>query len=373
MADPDGWKTVDAAPWAEIVLNDPVTTLFEECIDLSRFREVWTAETHTAETVWPSTAPDADWRRWAGAVGAGFDNRLRLLVGIDPLPRSIPEPPPWHRSHICGLPTGGPHGVFSCTGATDPALLADLDKLTELAVDVLLSPFANVPLDRRHARVYTLDVVETGYLTGQFLLHTPDLILGDTVIAMKAQKKPSCLEVGRQLADLVLQDRYDRYKVANAAAYLARQARLVELPVLELFSDTNSLADLEVLRERYREARGRREQSWLVDRVGLEPAQAVVEFFAVVSGQVDLTIDREGPPGTRLTGSSDSVRTARTALKSFPLVDVLDAIRGWRVAAIYKTASWAKSVTGLCDLLEPERVVELSELTRRGPAALATS
>ena len=45
MADPAGWKMVDAAPWAEIVLNDPVTTLFEECIDLSRFREVWTAET----------------------------------------------------------------------------------------------------------------------------------------------------------------------------------------------------------------------------------------------------------------------------------------------------------------------------------------
>ena len=373
MADPAGWKMVDAAPWAEIVLNDPVTTLFEECIDLSRFREVWTAETRTAETVWPATAPDADWRRWAGAVGAGFDNRLRLLVGIDPLPRSIPDPPPWHRSHICGLPVGGPHGVFSCRGATDPALLADLDTLTALAVDVLLSPFADVPLDRRHAHVYTLDVVETGYLTGQFLLHTPDLILGDTVIAMKAQRKPSCLEVGRQLADLVLQDRYDRYKVASAAAYLARQARLVELPVLELFSDTNSPADLEVLRERYREARGRREQSWLVDRVGLEPAQAVVEFFAIVSGQVDMTVDREGPPGTRLTGSSDAVRIARTALKSFPLVDVLDAIRGWRVAAIYETAPWAKSVTRLCELLEPERVVELSELTRRGPAALATS
>ena len=43
------------------------------------------------------------------------------------------------------------------------------------------------------------------------------------------------------------------------------------------------------------------------------------------------------------------------------------------MAAIYETAPWAKSVSGLCELLEPERVVELSELTRRGPAALATS
>jgi len=373
MPDPSGWEMADAAPWADIVLNDPVTTLFEECIDLRRFREVWYAQTRTEETVWPATAPDADWRCWAGAVSTGFDNRLRLLVGTDPLPRSVPAPPPWHPSHICGLPVDGPHGVSSCTGATDPVLLADLDKLTELAVDVLLSPFADVPVERRHARVYTSDVVETGYLTGQFLLQTPDLILGDTVIALKAQRKPSCLEVGRQLADLVLQDRYDRYKVATVAAYLARQARLVQLPVLDLFSNTNSLADLEELRERYREARGWREQTWLVDRLGLGPAQAVVEFFAIVSGQVSLTAERERPSGIRLTGANDAGRAARTALDSFPLVDVLDAIRGWRVAVIYGTAPWAKSVTGLCELLEPERIVELSELTRSGPAALAAS
>ena len=36
MADPAGWKTVDAAPWAEIVLNDPVTTLFKKCVDLEQ-------------------------------------------------------------------------------------------------------------------------------------------------------------------------------------------------------------------------------------------------------------------------------------------------------------------------------------------------
>ena len=372
MAGPDESMATLASPWSTIFLSDPVADLIEERVDLSVFREAWTTEVFEADTIWPGNTPGAEWRRWDGAVGTGLDNRVRSLVAIDPLPRTIPDPPPWHPSHICGLPVGSPHALFSCSNATDPALLADLDALTTVALDVLLPPFAEVPLAHRHTRVFTGDLVEAGYVTGQFLPHMPDFVLGDTLIEMRTQRKPNCFEVGRQLAHLVLQDRYDRYGIRKGAVYLARQGVLVRLPVLEFFRNTDDFNDLEILRERYRQARGQLEQTWLVDRRGLEPAEAIVEFYSIVSAQVDLAAGRHGSPTTKRGGWPEPVRTARTALERFPLVDVLDAIRGWRVAVTYGITTWAEPMTNLGELLDPGHVVELSELTRSGPATRAT-
>ena len=360
-----------ASPWNTIFLSDPVADLVEEWVDLNAFREAWTTKVFAADIVWPGSAPGAEWRRWDGAVGAGLDNRVRSLVAIDPLPRTIPDPPPWHPSHICGLPIGSPHAVFSCSNATDPALLADLDALTTVALDVLLPPFAEVPLEQRHTRVFTGDLVEAGYVTGQFLPHMPDFVLGDTLVEMKMQRKPNCFEVGRQLAHLVLQDRYDRYGIRKGAVYLARQGVLVELPVLEFFRDTRDFSDLESLRERYRRARGQLEQAWLVDCRRLAPAEAIVEFYSIVSAQVDIAGGRGGSPTTKKAGAPEPVRAARSALERFPLVDVLDAIRGWRVAVIYKMTTWAGPVTELSELLAPKHLIELAQITRSGPTARA--
>jgi hypothetical protein len=184
---------------------------------------------------------------------------------------------------------------------------------------------------------------------------------------VKTQKKPNCLEVGRQLAHLVLQDRYDRYGIRNGAVYLARQGVLVDLPVLEFFRQTNDLSDLESLRERYRRARGQLEQTWLVDRRGLGPAEAIVEFYSIVSTEVDPAAGRRGWPTTRKGAPAEPVRTARRALERFPLVDILDAIRGWRVAVIYKLTTWAGPMTGLNDLLAPKHIIELRNLLAVGP------
>lgn len=367
-----------AAGQTGLVDEDPVEELLTACLgDAAALRAQWSKALQTAMTVLPAPRH----KSWIySMIGTGFDHRVRMLFKMEALPAAVPEPPPWHPLHLCEFPNND-HAerrqIFqSCRTPIEPDLLADIDRLTEMAIETLVPPFASLPLDQRHAAVRTTDMVEMGCVEGQFLLGMPDLICGSTLNEIKAVKNPgNVTPIARQLARLVLQDRYDRYGIRQVAVYLARQGVLVSIPAFDLFAEVHNFDDLVALRERYRIARCAEEELRLFEQISSsvkrrdEFAALVAAFFSSVEGQVrrDLGLEtlqqRADPDRIR----PRDLRTAKAALKGFTMTDVMDALRGWRVAVRYGTYAWASSLLPLEELVTEERMPGLAELARTGP------
>lgn len=375
--------------------GNPVGEFLTRCLgNAPTLQAKWTQAVKGARTVLPAPGHES---KIYSMIGTGLDRRIRMLFKMDPLPTAVPDPPPWHPLHLCGFPNDdhaerhqftwwdgvvGP--IQSCRTPIDPDLLADIDRLTEMAVETLVPPFASLPHDQRHAHVRTTDMVEMGCVAGEYLLAEPDLICGDTLVEIKSFKRPGpVMPIAHQLARLVLQDRYDRYGIRRVAIYMARQGQLVHIPVFDLFVGVRDLDDLVVLRERYRRVRGEEEEYRLYARFS-STVESRDEFAAVVAGlyyhvdrQVrrDLGIDENPcfpanvgyqfiPPG--------NLKVAKAALRRFTMTDVADAVRGWRVAERYATYSWASSPLTLKQVLTKRRVRALSELVRNGPASMTS-
>lgn len=215
-----------------------------------------------------------DQQQWArGPMGTGFDWRMRALVTMDPLPTKVPDPPPWHPRHLCGMPVDSlSHQLRtplrSCREPLDPDLLADLDKMTEIAIDRLLGEFRGVPKERRRGdRRVTKTMVGPRWRGRGFGLREPDLIFGETLVELKSSAEPLD-PVEYQLAALVLQDHRDRLGIREVAAYWARYGALVRCSVFELLPAAQDLAGLQRLRRRHRKLL--LEIAALADRAGGE-------------------------------------------------------------------------------------------------------
>ena len=140
----------------------------------------------------------------------------------------------------------------SCREPLDPDLLADLDRMTEIAIHRLLGEFRDVPKERRRGdrRVITT-MIGPRWRGRGFGLREPDLIFGETLVELKTSAEPLD-PVEYQLAALVLQDHRDRLGIREVAVYWARYGVLVRCSVFDLLPAAKDLAGLQRLRRRHR-------------------------------------------------------------------------------------------------------------------------
>jgi len=265
--------------------------------DLVPARARWREALEGAETVAPPASGTPYTTR---TTGTGLDRRIRTLFALDPLPTAVPDPPPWHPRNlwgfndvmdeeeftawraeapdrqataqaryeralarhagssvtvcrpICASEPDSPYG-FTPAG---PKLIADLDRMTTMAVAHLLPPFAGVPRARR--------CVDAMKLSGLFLYSPPDLILGPTLVEIKATPKTTLeRRWARQLLAQWLWDVDDAFEIREFAIYAARHGRLVRFEVGELFAGGNDPVAREAARTQVRPfVEEAREERW---------------------------------------------------------------------------------------------------------------
>ena len=402
----------------------PINEFVTNCLgSIENLKALWNEPLHNATTVWPQTA--INHMIWASLVGTGLDKRIRMLAKLHPAPTAVPEPTPWKANHICGaaidrtclsyshaisinqldeskkkdainwLISNDEEADIAWNGLRklrrlikknegiqetelqelfshpllltacqigDVALINDINTLTEMAISVLLHTFADVPANQRHTEVGISDIIEMGHLRGEFLCHEPDLILGDTLIEIKTVKEPDITSTAKQLAHLVLQDRYDRYAIRNIACYFARQGVLISLPVSTFFPSVNNIKDIELLREQYRVIRGQIEERLLLIRSkGRGEINVVTAFLThVLAHSADLIPFLE----SRFYNSNTKVRKM---FRLYGLTNILDAVRGLPLAIRYNQPEWISSINEISEIFTEDRLTELIELVRSGP------
>ncbi len=81
-------------------------------------------------------------------LGKAFDTRVRRFARLEPLPLSVPDPPPWDPTDPCAMKEPGRYsGAFR---TWEPSMMRDVPALTERAGATLSRPFDAVPVARRH-------------------------------------------------------------------------------------------------------------------------------------------------------------------------------------------------------------------------------
>ena len=300
-------------------------------LDLPLWRQEWRRATAGSTTVWPYANIRPVQANFAMAVGTSVDNRLGWLVRLDPLPRTIPDPPPWNcRDPYAALPADS---TLTGSPVWEAVMVDDAVGLTETSLRVLFPRFAGTPVSERHAHV---PIDKNVALHGG--ISVADLVVGRDLVEVKTYKEyegpegqKNSLAAARQLGHLVLSDRYDHFRTRHALVWLARQGVTVELPVEKLFVGLRDVVGLSALREQYRRLRCTWEWENLMAVCGGDPALSATAYFHCYKASVPThaaIAELLMRPSLDLDAA---VQTMRSALKCWDLEVVLDAIRGWQV------------------------------------------
>ena len=300
-------------------------------LDLPLWRQEWRRATAGSTTVWPYATSRPALAQFATAVGTSVHNRLGWLVRLDPLPRTIPDPPPWdRRDPFAASPADSTLNAFP---VWESAMLDDAVGLTETSLRVLFPRFALLPRNDRHANVeIARNVALHGGISVADLVVSPDLVEVKTHREYEGPEgQKNSLAAARQLGHLVLSDRYDHFRTRHALVWLARQGVTVELPVEKLFVGLRDVAGLSALREQYRRLRCTWEWKNLMAACGGDPALSATAYFHCYQASIAsprIIAELLKLPSPDLAGA---VKAMRSALKCWDLDVVLDAIRGWQV------------------------------------------